>query len=169
MSSDVSLVSGAISVLKSTPAVLRAMLGPLPADLIAVEGKGGWSARDVVAHLSVRQRAAIVGRITAVLAEPGATLPQVPQQLMDVTPYRSRPLDELFREFEEGRAEAVGVVEQVTPEELQLRGVHTGVGEVSIAEIVHHLAFHDLVHISQAADLALAPLEPLRGAMRRFR
>jgi hypothetical protein len=47
--------------------------------------------------------------------------------------------------------------------------VHSGVGEISIADVIHHVAYHDLIHIAQAARLASAPLEPLRGAMRPFR
>jgi hypothetical protein len=31
------------------------------------------------------------------------------------------------------------------------------------------VAYHDLVHVAQAAQLTQAPLEGLRGAMRRFR
>jgi hypothetical protein len=72
-------------------------------------------------------------------------------------------------EFEEGRAEEIALVRRVTPEELSLRGVQSGIGEVSIADIIHHVAYHDLVHIAQAARLAAGPLEPLRGAMRVFR
>jgi len=166
---DHPLIPGAIEVLASTPAVMRAMLAPLPASLIEQPGKGGWSARDVVAHLASRQSIAIAGRINAVLAQPGATMPGVPESLMDVAQYRSQPFAELLSEFEEGRAEAVALLRNVTPDQLDRRGLHHGVGELTIAEVIHHLAFHDLVHVSQAAQLALSPLEPLRGAMRVFR
>ena len=169
MSDDHLLIPAAIAVLASTPSVMRAMLAPLPDELIAAPGPEGWCARDVVAHLAARQHAAIVGRISAVLERQGATMPDVPQSLMDVRPHRSRPLDELLREFEDGRVGAVALLRRVTPEQLSWRGVHSGLGELSIADVIHHLAYHDLMHVSQAADLALAPLEPLRGAMRQFR
>jgi hypothetical protein len=163
------LIPSAIAVLASTPAVMRAMLEPLPDALIGAPGEGGWSARDVVAHLSSRQQIAISGRINAVLEQQGSTMPGVPESLMDVAPYRSRAFAELLSEFEVARAECVEVVRRVTPEQLAWRGVHTGVGELSIADVIHHVAYHDLVHISQAAQLAMMPLEPLRGAMRVFR
>jgi hypothetical protein len=88
---------------------------------------------------------------------------------MDVKPYRSRALAELLSDFERGRAEAVALLRALTPDQLALRGVHPGVGELTIAEVIHHVAFHDLLHVSQAAQLAMSPLEPLRGAMRVFR
>jgi len=43
------------------------------------------------------------------------------------------------------------------------------VGDLAIADIIHHVAYHDLVHVAQAARLAGEPLEQLRGAMRVFR
>jgi len=167
--SDYALIPAAIEVLASTPAVMRAMLAPLPQGLIEQPGKEGWSARDVVAHLASRQRIAIIGRINAVLEQPGATMPGVPESLMDVVQYRSQPFAELLSEFEDGRTEAVALLRTVTSDQLDWRGVHHGVGELTIAEVIHHLAFHDLLHVSQAAQLASSPLEPLRGAMRVFR
>jgi uncharacterized protein (TIGR03083 family) len=167
--SEHALIPGAIAVLASTPSVMRELLSPLPDALLEAPGEGGWSARDVVAHLYSRQRIAIVGRISAVLERQGSAMPGVPPSLMDLRPYRSRPFSELLAQFEEGRAEAVAVLRGVTPEQLDWRGVHEGVGELTIAEVIHHLAFHDLLHVSQAAQLALSPLEPLRGAMRVFR
>jgi hypothetical protein len=166
---DHAFVPGAIEVLASTPVVMRAMLAPLPATLVEQPGKGGWSARDVVAHLASRQSISITGRINAVLEQQGATMPGVPESLMDVKPYRSRPFAELLAEFEDGRADAVILLRRLTPDQLDWRGVHHGVGELTIAEVIHHVAFHDLLHVSQAAQLALSPLEPLRGAMRVFR
>jgi hypothetical protein len=164
-----SLASEAIAVLASTPAVMRQMLSPLPDALVAAPGTEGWSARDVAAHLMARQQPAIVGRIEAILATDGAKIPDVPDDLVKVALYRARPLDDLLREFQDGRAKAVALLGTITPEQLQRRGVHSNVGELSIADIIHHVAYHDLVHVAQAARLVSAPLEPLRGAMRVFR
>ncbi|HEY8172924.1 MAG TPA: DinB family protein [Dehalococcoidia bacterium] len=169
MSDDQSLIPSAIAVLAATPSVMREMLVPLSDELVAAQGSEGWSARDVVAHLAARQHPAIIGRVSAVLAENGAVIPDIPDDLMEVEPYRARPLEDLLREFEDGRAEAVALLKRIPPEQLQWRGVHSGVGEISIADIIHHVAYHDLVHVAQAARLAYAPLEPLRGAMRVFR
>jgi hypothetical protein len=163
------LVPAAIDVLASAPAVLRAMIAPLPDELLSAAGAEGWCARDVVAHLAARQRAAIIDRVTSILEHPGAPIPEVPQRLMDVTPYRAHPLFELLEEFEEGRKDAVALLRGLSDEQLKLRGVHAGIGEISIADLIHHLAFHDLLHVAQAAQLAGEPLEALRGAMRAFR
>lgn len=169
MSDHHTLVPAAITVLTSTPAVLRAMLAQLPDDVLTVADKDGWCARDVVAHLAARQRAAMIVRVNAVIEHPGGPIPEVPHGLMDVTPCRARPLGELFDEFEEGREDAVALLRGLAPEQLEVRGVHADIGEISIADLVHHSAFHDLVHIAQAARLAGEPLDARRGAMRAFR
>jgi hypothetical protein len=163
------LIEPAIAVLASTPGVMRAMLAPLPAELVAAPGPEGWCARDVVAHLTSRQGPAIVGRVRAILDNPGGAIPDVPHELMDPAPYRDRPLADVLDEFEHGRAEAVALLRSVTPEQVSWRGTHSGIGELSIADIFHHVAYHDLVHMAQAANLIGRPLEPLRGGMRPFR
>jgi uncharacterized protein YfaQ (DUF2300 family) len=168
MPSEQMHIPAAIAV-ASTPAALRSMLLPLPQELVDAPGPEGWSARDVVAHLAARQQPAIAGRISAILAQPGAAIPDIPDNLTEVQPYRERPLADLFDEFARGRAEALATIERVTSEQLAWRGVHAEVGEISIADIIHHVAYHDLIHVAQAARLACAPLEPLRGAMRVFR
>jgi hypothetical protein len=163
------LIAESIAVLASTPGVMRAMLVPLPESLIAAQGGEGWSARDVVAHLLARQVPAITGRIDAILAEDGAKIPDIPDDLMEIQPYRSRGFDEVLGEFADGRAKIIPQLKRITPEQLLRRGVHSEVGELSIADIIHHVAYHDLVHVAQAAQLIGAQLEPLRGAMRVFR
>lgn len=161
------LIAPAIGVLLSTPSVMREMLAPLPDELRAAPGAAGWSARDVVAHLQLRQRPAIVGRIEAILADPGGAIPDVPPD--DMRSAAALPFDELIGAFADGRAECVELLRRLTAEQLLLSGVHSEVGDISIADVVHHVAYHDLVHIAQAAQLAAAPLELLRGALRAFR
>lgn len=148
---------------------MREMLAPLPDELRAAPDKNGWSARDVVAHLALRQEAAIAGRVRAILAQPGGAIPPVPDDGPGRADWRSRTFEELLRDFASGRAEIVGLLRGVTVEQAALRGSLGGVGELSISEVLHHVAYHDLIHVAQAAQLAYAPLEPLRGAMRRWR
>ena len=102
MESERSLIAPAIAVLASTPGIMRQLVASLPEELIAAPGGEGWSARDVVAHLAARQRPAIIGRIEAILAADGAAIPDIPDDLMEVVPYRPRPLGELLDEFECG-------------------------------------------------------------------
>ena len=163
------LIEPAIAVLASTPEVMRSMLASLPDELVAAPDSDGWSARDVVGHHASRQEPAIVGRVRAILDRPGGPIPDVPASLMNREPFRARPFDVLLAEFAAGRAEAVALLDELTPEQMSWRGTHSGLGELSISEVIHHVAYHDLVHIAQAAHLAARPLEELRGGMRRFR
>ena len=39
---------------------------------------------------------------------------------------------------------------------------------ISVADVLNHVAYHDLLHIGQIAGLLAAPIEARRGAMRVF-
>jgi hypothetical protein len=159
----------ALEVLATTPAVLRAMLGRLPEATASAPGAEGWSPKDVVAHLASRQRPAVMARVGAILAQPGAVLPDVPEEAsLAESGLRVRPMDEVLETFAELRAEAMTLLRAIEPAQLDLRGTHEVAGEVSVAEIINHLGYHDLLHIEQVARLLYTPIERERGAMRMF-
>ena len=41
-------------------------------------------------------------------------------------------------------------------------------GEISLADLVHHRAYHDTLHIAQVATMLQDRLDPLRGNMQAF-
>lgn len=168
MASDMSLVPSAIAVLAASPSVFRALLSPLPAALISAPGPEGWCARDVLAHVVARQRPAMIDRINAMLADDGAAIPDIPDNATEVETYREMPLAAVLDAYDALRAEALTIVRPLSAEQLSRRGVHSVAGAISVADVIHHHAYHDLLHIEQAASLIDAPLEERRGAMRIF-
>ena len=163
------LDAAALEVLATTPAVLRAMLGRLPEAAVSAPGAEGWSPKDVVAHLATRQRPAVIGRVGAILVRPGAILPDVPEEAsLAESGLRARPIDEVLEMFAELRAEAMTLLRSIEPAQLDLHGMHEVAGEVSVAEIINHLAYHDLLHVEQVARLLYVPIDLQRGAMRMF-
>ena len=70
--------------------------------------------------------------------------------------------------WERRRAEVVAWLRELTPEQLGRTGQHEVAGEISIADLLHHLAYHDLEHVEQAARMLHGHYEPLRGGMRAF-
>lgn len=163
------LIEPAIAVLASTPATLRAMLVDLPNNILESTGGEGWAARDVVAHLSLRQRPAIIGRIEAIMANPGGPIPGVPNDTAKQAELRLHDFDDLFRGFDTERQSIIAFLRNLRPGDMNLAGVHSEVGSISVADVIHHVAYHDLVHIAQAAELVAAPIEKLRGGLRAFR
>jgi hypothetical protein len=163
----VGLAPGALAVLSSTPAVFRALFEGQPEEATDRRGAEGWSAKDVLAHLISIQRPAIVERVKAIVDDDLPTLPDVDETVtLARSGLRDRPAQELVAKFIEERGQAVDYLTALTPEQLRRRGVHALAGQISVADAVHHMAYHDLLHIAQAANLLAEPIEQSRGAMR---
>jgi DinB family protein len=164
VSSERGLAAGTIDVLASTPATLRALLVGMPRDAVEQPGPEGWSARDVVAHLLARHDDALVGRVRAMLDQDDPSIPDIPDET-GLDALRGRPVAELCDEFASRRAEATAWLRTLTDEQLARGGRHEIAGAITIADVLHHLAYHDLVHLAQAARLIAAPMERRRGAI----
>jgi len=159
----------ALEVLATTPAVLRALLAKLPEATVSAAGAEGWSPKDVVAHLASIQRAAVIERIGALLSGDGAAVPNLDEDAaLAQSGLRGRPAEDALAVFAELRAEAMVLLRSIEPARLGQRGKHSVAGEISVADIIHHCAYHDLLHIEQIARLLSVPIERERGAMRMF-
>jgi len=56
----------------------------------------------------------------------------------------------------------------LSPEQLGRVGDHDEAGEISVADIAHQWAYHDLMHLKQAESIIQVQLEPGMGRARRF-
>jgi hypothetical protein len=59
-------------------------------------------------------------------------------------------------EFVATRARWMKLIETVTPEQAGRQGKHFTLGSISIGELLHEWAFHDLGHVRQIAELLRA-------------
>ena len=163
------LLPSALDVLASTPATLRALLGGLPDNVTSASGDEGWSPKDVVAHMLSTHGPALIERVRTIVEQKGARVPNVDEQAtLERSGLRSQPLPALLDEFARRRAQDIGWLRALTPEALVRTGQHEIAGAVSAADIVHHVAWHDLLHIGQICRMLAAPLHERRGAMRAF-
>ena len=169
MTTPTMLEPGTLDVLVATPAVLRALVGTLSDAAVNAAGAEGWSARDVVAHLASVQRQSNIQRVRLMLDHDNPAIPNInEEQVLNTSGFRTRPVAEVLDVFERERAEALTMLRALTPDDLTRRGQHSVAGEVRIIDIVHHVAYHDMLHIGQVAALLAAPIEQRRGVMRMF-
>jgi hypothetical protein len=160
------LAPGVLAVLASTPSVFDALFAAQPEDALDRPGDEGWSPKDVLAHLISIQGPALVDRVTAMLERDLPLLADADEQkLLAASGLRGRPAGVLLRMFREDRGPAVSILERLRPDDLRRRGRHQVAGEITVADAVHHMAYHDLLHIAQAADLLARPIRRRRGAM----
>jgi uncharacterized damage-inducible protein DinB len=167
MTNEHGLAPGTLAVLRATPAVFEALFAGQPDAALERRGVEGWSAKDVLAHLVSMQPLTLVARVRAIVEEDMPSLPDIDEQeTLAQSGLRDRPAAELIAQFVKERAMAMVFLDGLSPDQLRRRGRHQVAGEISAADAVHHMAYHDLLHIAQAANLLAEPIEQSRGAMR---
>ena len=164
------LLPAALDVFGSTPATLRALLGKLPETAVSTPGDEGWSAKDVVAHLVSLYGPTLVDRIRPILEQVEPPILNADEAaILEASGLRNKPLAALLDELARQRAAAVAWLRGLSDEQLRRVGIHSAAGRVSVADLIHHKAWHDLLHIEQVCRLIAVPLDEHRGAMRVFR
>lgn len=147
-------LSEARAQLARTPVVLRAWLDGLPEPwLVADEGPGTFTARDVLAHLIHGERVDWMPR-TRIILEQGEGVPFEPfdrRGFLDEA--KGWSLGALLTEFEELRAANLAALEacQLSPGDLARTGTHPGLGRVTLEQLLSAWVVHDLGHLAQIA------------------
>ena len=138
-------------LLRRTPDVLRSLLVGLPDSWgDTPDTEGGWRPRDVVGHLITAELDNWIVRTERILEH--GTL--VPFDSFDRHAFQGRDdaksLDELVEWFAELRAESLAkLAELVDDADLDRRGMHPALGEVTLRELLATWTVHDLDHVSQ--------------------
>ena len=140
------------SVLRRTPDLLRVLLVGLPeawTDTADVP-QDGWRPKDVVGHLITGELTDWVERTQRIL-EHGTS---VPFDRFDRFGHAERDadasLDDLVEHFARLRAENLARLDDLVGEtDLDRRGLHPSLGEVTLRELLATWAVHDLDHVSQ--------------------
>ena len=139
-------------VLRRTPEVLRVLLQGMPESWVDTpDTDGGWRPKDVVGHLITAELTDWMPRIERIV-EHGTAVPfdkfdrfAHAERDVDVT------LDELLDQFAELRARCLERLSELVVDDadLERRGMHPSIGEVSLRQLLATWAVHDLDHTAQ--------------------
>jgi len=163
------LLSQTLDVFASTPAALRSLLAHLPDAVTSAAGDEGWSPKDVVAHLLSLNGPTLLDRIRPILERDEPAIPSVDEMAtLEASGLRLLPLQVLLDDFARVRADAVAWLRGLPPDAFSRAGLHSVAGRVTVADLVHHKAWHDLLHVQQVCRMLAGPLDERRGAMRMF-
>jgi hypothetical protein len=157
-------------LLRRTPDVLRALLTGLPASWAETpDREGGWTPKDVVGHLVTAELDNYLARAKHIL-EHGASTPFEPfDRFLMLERDRNATLDELVDRFAELRAKNVAdLVELVGDGDLDRRGLHPALGEVTMRELLATWTVHDLDHTSQIFAGMAGSRDAEVGAWKRY-
>lgn len=139
-------------LLRRTPAVLRDLLVGLPAAWSGTpDTPEGWRPRDVVGHLISGELDNWMARTRRILDD-GTSRPfDGFDRLAMLDRDAGRSLDELVEQFAGLRAANLDTLAGLglTDADLDRRGLHPSLGEVTLRELLATWSIHDLDHVSQ--------------------
>jgi uncharacterized damage-inducible protein DinB len=163
-------------LLARTPGVLRALLYDLPEDWLETpDTAGGWRPRDVLGHLITGDTTDWITRVRRIV-EDGPTIPFEPYQRFAMLERDvGLGLDQLLEQFETLRAaNLVTLAELATEDDLDRRGLHPSLGEVTLRQLLASWTVHDLDHVGQvyaglagSRDAAVGPWKAYLGILLR--
>ena len=142
----------AIDILARTPAVLHTLLQDLPDGwVMSNEGPDSFSPYDVVGHLIHGERTDWVVRAKLIL-EHGTAIPFAPyDRFAQFEESKGKTLQQLLDEFKTIRAENMEWLQslQLTENDLERKGIHPVLGEVTLRNLLSTWVVHDLTHLAQ--------------------
>ena len=139
------------ALLARTPELLRTLLIGLPqAWTDTPDTADGWRPRDVVGHLITGEQTDWMVRTRRILEHGTSVAFDRFERFAMLERDAGVPLDELVERFARLRnANLAALRELITDADLERRGLHPSLGEVSLRELLATWAVHDLDHIGQ--------------------
>jgi hypothetical protein len=145
-----------LDLLAATPGILRGlMLEISPEDARWKPGEDRFSIAEVLAHLSHSEAQCYRARVDRFLSEQMPEFePDDAQMHREV--YKNADPEEAFWLFEERRKANTGLLRTLPAEMGNRKALHRAAGEITLSQMLHEWALHDLGHIRQIAELVRA-------------
>ena len=161
------LISTTRAVLATTAGRWRGLAEALPADLLAREpAPGEWSALDCLQHLVDTEESVFPVRVLAVLE--GRDFASYDPDAQGTKPDVRQEPGVLAARFAALRAGSLDVLAGVTESDLSRTALHAELGRVTLAELLHEWAGHDLMHTVQAERALMQPFIGGTGPWRPY-
>lgn len=154
------------AVLFTTPERWQLLVSALPLDLLTRSPAAGeWSALHCLQHLLVAERQLFPARLQAFLTGQrfSAFDPNQPHTDLD-----SQTPEQLAAAFAQARQESLALLKNVKDDELERTTRHPQFGTVTLAQMLHTWAAHDLMHTVQGERALIQPFILGCGPWRPF-
>lgn len=156
-----------IALLEKTPGILEMLLRSVSTDILGWKpAPERWSIVEVLAHMSVLEKL-YEQRARRIVMEDSPMLAQyLPPSEIDVL---GRPARRHLDEFVALRRAFVFYLHSVPASAASRTGVHHELGPITLSEMLHELANHDLGHLRQIAELYRAhSFYPYAGPFKKY-
>ena len=150
------LIDWTQGVLSATPLRWLNLTDMLPAELLSrPPAPGEWSALACLQHLVDTERWVFPARVRYLLA--GQDFPAFDPDSQGTQPDLRMSPAELAQTFAALRQQGLTALAEVSPADLDRRARHAELGPVSLSELLHEWAGHDLMHTVQAERALMQP------------
>lgn len=159
-----------LEILATTPEKIQRELAPLSlSELKAKPAENKWSIREILAHLDDVEEVGMRERVQAMIDQDYPLLEPFDQEKRAVELHyeRTNPYKSLAH-FVSQRRNNLKWLKTLRPAQLKRTARHRTVGEITVSEMIHEWAFHDLGHIKQILEVKRYMLWPRMGNMRAF-
>ena len=150
------ILKEARTILQTTPRRWTTLAQNLSGSVLNLPpARGEWSAVDCLQHLVDAERWVFPVRVNALLA--GQDFAAFDPDSQGTIPNSHMPPVELAAEFAALRANSLALFDQLTTSDLTRQARHQELGIVTLSELVHEWAGHDLMHTVQAERALMQP------------
>jgi hypothetical protein len=145
-----------LDLLEATPAILRGLMAELDHDDVRWKpAPDRFSVGEVLAHLSHAEGYCYRTRLDRFLSETNPEFePDDAQFHLEL--YAKADPEDSFDHFEEQRETNIEFLRELTAEDGARTATHKKVGPITLSQMLHEWALHDLGHIRQVAELVRA-------------
>ena len=145
-----------LDLLEATPAILRGLMSEISeADARWKPAEDRFSIAEVLSHLSHSEWHCYRARVDRFLSEEMFELePDDAQMHLEV--YKNADPEEDFGHFEDQRETNIELLRGLPAEAGNRKARHRAAGEITLSQMLHEWALHDLGHIRQIAELVRA-------------
>jgi len=140
-----------LDMLEATPEILRGLM----AEISNEDAQDRFSIAEVLAHLSHSEGHCYRARVDRFLAEEMPEF-ETDDAQMHLELYKNADPEEDFAHFEEQRATNIELLRGLKAHAGRRRAMHRTAGEITLSQMLHEWALHDLGHVRQIAELVRA-------------
>jgi len=145
-----------LELLEATPAILRGLMSEISDDDARWKpAEDRFSVAEVLSHLSHSEGHCYRSRLDRFLAEDLPEFePDDAQMYLEI--YKNADPEEEFAHFEEQRETNIELLRGLSADAGSRKAMHREAGEITLAQMLHEWALHDLGHVRQVAELVRA-------------
>ena len=145
----------AIEILEQTPATVKSLLGNLSDEWKLSKNTGEWSPFDVIGHYIHAEETDWIPRAEIILAQGENRTFEPFDRFAQFELSKGKTLSELLETFAKLRKKSLETLKSwnLSAEQLQLKGIHPELGEVTLEQLLSTWMVHDLTHIRQIVQI----------------